>query len=203
MGRMMETFASPPKLKMLRHLWRSGAPHTGRELARAVGLDPKNASIVLRELTAGGLVSRRRAGRAYLYSLNSANYVVSDILSRLFESERSWLQVLATEIREVAGRHVDAIVLYGSLARRQAGPGSDIDFLVVVRSQADPAVILERINSHRLRLEERYGRPVSVLVMRRSALRQKAQAGDRFVLDVLAQGQVVAGKPLSELVAHG
>jgi predicted nucleotidyltransferase len=199
---MIETFASAPKLKVLRHLWRGGGAHTGRELARAVGLDPKNASIILRELTADGLVVRRRAGRAYLYSLNSGNYVVSEILSRIFESERNWLQAFAAEIREVAGRHVEAIVLYGSLARKQAGPGSDVDFLIVVRSQANPAVILERINSHRLTLEEKYGRSLSVFVMTRSALRQKAQAGDRFVLDVLAQGQVVAGKPLSELVAH-
>lgn len=199
---MIETFTSAPKLRVLRHLWRSGGPHTGRELARAVELDPKNASILLRELTADGLVSRRRAGRAYLYSLNSDNYVVSEILSPMFESERGWLQALAKEIREAAGHHVDAVVLYGSLARERAGSGSDIDFLVVVRSQADPAVILDRINGHRLRLEERYGRTLSVLVMRRSALRQKVQAGDRFVVDVLTQGQVVAGKPLSELVAH-
>lgn len=199
---MIETFTSAPKLKVLRHLWRTGGAHTGRELARAIGLDPKNASIVLRELTADGLVSRRRAGRAYLYSLNSSSYMVSDILSRMFEGERGWLQALAAEIREVAGRHVEAVVLYGSLARKQAGPGSDIDFLVVVRSQADPAVTLDRINSQRLRLEERYGRALSVLVMTRSALRQKTQAGDQFVLDVLAQGHVVAGKSLSELVAH-
>ena len=200
---MIEIIASLPKLRLLRHLWSSGAPHTGRELARAVGLDPKNASIALRELTASGLVHRRSAGRAFLYSLNSDNYVVSEILRRIFESERNWLQALATEVREVAGRHVDSIVLYGSLAREQARPDSDIDFLVIVRSQVDPAVILERINSHRLRLEERYGYPLSVLVMTRSALREKAQAGDRLVLDILAQGQVVAGKPLSELVAHG
>lgn len=200
---MIETFASVSKLKMLRHLWRSGSPHTGRELARAVGLDPKNASIALIELTASGLVYRRRAGRAYLYSLNSDNYVVSEILKRGFESERNWLQALATEIREVAGRHVETIVLYGSLARERARPESDIDLLVIIRSQVDPAVVLDRINSHRLRLEERYGHPLSVLVMTRAALRQKAQAGDRFVLDILAQGQVVAGKPLSELVVHG
>ena len=119
---MIEIIASLPKLRLLRHLWSSGAPHTGRELARAVGLDPKNASIALRELTASGLVHRRSAGRAFLYSLNSDNYVVSEILRRIFESERNWLQALATEVREVAGRHVDSIVLYGSLAREQARP---------------------------------------------------------------------------------
>ncbi len=200
---MIEIIASLSKLRLLRHVWSSGTPHTGRELARAVGLDPKNASIALRELTTSGLVHRRKAGRAYLYSLNSDSYVVSEIVRRIFESERDWLQALATEVREVAGRHVETIVLYGSLAREQAGSESDIDFLVIVRSQVDPAVILERINSHRLRLEERYGYPLSVLVMTRSGLRQKAQAGDRFVLDILAEGQVVAGKSLSELVAHG
>lgn len=200
---MIEVLASAQKLKVLRYLWRSGGSHTGRELARAVGLDPKNASMVLRDLAGGGLVSRRRAGRAYLYSLNSDNYIVSEILSRVFERERNWLQALAAEIREIGGRHVDAVVLYGSLARAQDRPGSDIDFLIVVRSPADPDVILDRINSHRLRLEERYGRPLSILAMTRSALRRRAQVGDRFVVDVLAQGQVVAGKPLSELVAHG
>ena len=200
---MIKIVASVPKLRLLRHLWSSGAPHTGRELARAVGLDPKSASIALRELAASGVVYRRRAGRAYLYSLNTDNYVVSEILRRIFEGEQNWLQALAAEIREAAGRHVEAIVLYGSAARGQARPESDIDLLVVTRSQVDPAVILERINSHRLRLEERYGYPLSILVMTRAELREKAQAGDRFVLDILEQGRVAAGKPLSGLVTHG
>lgn len=153
-------------------------------------------------LTESGLV-RRRAGRAYLYTLNTENYFVSEVLGRLFEGERNWLQALAAEVGEILGRDVETIVLYGSRARGQASVQSDVDLFLAVRSQTNPAVLEERLGAHRLRLESRYGVPLSFLVMPRSVLREKVRAGDRLVMDTVAQGQVLAGKPLSELVANG
>jgi predicted nucleotidyltransferase len=41
----------------------------------------------------------------------------------------------ADEIRRIAGRHgIENIRVFGSLARGEAGPGSDVDLLVSLRS---------------------------------------------------------------------
>lgn len=199
---MLDLIASPTKLRLLRCLWTSGAAHTGRELARAVGMDPKNAALALRDLTEGGLVVRRPAGRAYLYSFNVRNYLAGEV-GHLLEAERNWPQALAAEVRDAAGARAETVVLFGSRARGEAGMRSDIDLLIVIRSHSDPEAVKERLNSQRLRLEERYGHALSFLVMTRSGLRDKVREGDRLALDIVAQGQVLAGKPLSELMAYG
>lgn len=200
---MLDLVASPTKLRLLRFLRATGGTHTGRQLARAVGLDPKQAALALRELTERGLVERRQAGRAYLYSLNTQHYLIREVLGRALDRERDWLQAVAGDIREAAGARVETIVLYGSHVRGETDVRSDVDLLVVVESHADPAVVLERLNSHRLRIEQRYGHRFSFLVMTRRDLRDRVKDGDRLALDIVAEGKVLAGKPLADLVAHG
>ena len=50
------------------------------------------------------------------------------------------------------------------------------------------------------RLTERFGLPVSVIGMRPPEFRKKGREGEEFVLNVMADGKVLAGKPLEEVV---
>lgn len=200
---MLDLVASPTKLRLLRFLRTSGGAHTGRQIARAVGMDPKSAALALRELTEAGLVVRRQAGRAYMHSLNTEHYLISDVLGRVLDSERDWLQAVAADVREAAGAQVETIVLYGSHARGEAGSRSDVDLLIVVESRTKPEGVTERLNGHRLKIEQRYGHRLSFLVMTRRDLRDKVKKGDRLVLDIMAQGRVLTGKSLTDLMGHG
>jgi len=82
-----------------------------------------------------GIVLRRRAGQAILYRLNREH--VSAEAIELLVGARSqliaWLEE-AIGAWQVAPR---CAALFGSAARRQAGPDSDLDLLVIRPSTAD------------------------------------------------------------------
>jgi predicted transcriptional regulator len=102
---------------------------TGRAIARESGASHGGVQRALEHLVAEGIVTRARAGRAFLYSLNRDH-----LAARWIEGLASLRLELIARLRErVAEWEVpaDAVVLFGSAARNEAGRGSDIDLLVI------------------------------------------------------------------------
>jgi hypothetical protein len=118
-------------------LARAEAEMTGRELQRVIGHGShqgiRNAADRLAEQ---GVVSRRAAGNANLYQLNRDHVAAS------------WIEGLASLPAQVLDRLRDAIngweqrpvlvMLFGSVARGEATPESDLDLLVVRPADCDP-----------------------------------------------------------------
>ncbi len=102
---------------------------TGRAIERASGGSHGGVQRALEHLVAEGIVTRERAGRAYLYRLNRDH-----LAARWIEGLASLRLELIERLREtVAGWELAAaaVVLFGSVARGEAGRVSDIDLLVV------------------------------------------------------------------------
>jgi predicted nucleotidyltransferase len=79
------------------------------------------------------------------------------------------------------------VVLFGSAARGEAGPDSDLDLLVVMDDDA-PA---ERLGWRALWEARRgYSGPVDLVASRESALRERAKAIGSFAHTILAEGTV-------------
>jgi len=200
---MLELVASAPRLRLLRYLSAHEGPFTGRELARSARLDPKNASLALRQLVDAGVIQRRRAGRAYLYSLDRDSYLAHEVLLPAFSKERDWQKALGSEVKATAGRGVESVILYGSWARGQAGPRSDIDLIVVVGAKRRKAAVESRLSDRRARFVGRFGYPPSFLVLSRLEFRNRLRRRDPLIMEIVEQGRVLAGKAISDLVAHG
>ncbi len=199
---MLEIVASGPRLRLLRYLSAHDGPFTGRQLARAVRLDPKSASVALRHLLGSGVVQRRRAGRAYLYSLDQESYLAHEVLLPAFLKERNWQKTLGTEVQDLIGAGVASIILYGSWARGQAGPRSDIDLLIVTNGRRSKAAIEDRLTSHRTHFMARFRHVPSFLILSRDEFRTRLRRGNPLVREIVEQGQVLTGKAISELAAH-
>ncbi len=98
-----DLFHSPGQIGVLRVLFRSGTPLTGRQVQRLSGLANLSTMRALKRLADLGVVSCRRAGRAYQYELRRSHWAVENLISPLFENEGKGLD-LAVEIRPI-GRH--------------------------------------------------------------------------------------------------
>lgn len=121
---------------------------TGRELQRVIGHGShqgiRNAADRLAEQ---GVVARRSVGNANLYQLNRDHVAAS------------WIEGLASLPAQVLDRLRDAIrrwehpptlvVLFGSVARGEATPESDLDLLVVrpTNCEADEPVWQEQLSN--------------------------------------------------------
>lgn len=110
-------------------LARADRPLTGRAIARESGASHGGVQRALRHLVAEGIVTQERAGRAFLYRLNrdhlAAPWIEGLASLRLELIERLRQTIAAWQVP------ADAVVLFGSAARNEAGQRSDIDLLVI------------------------------------------------------------------------
>ncbi len=86
--------------------------------------------------------------------------------------------------------NVVAVVLFGSLARGTATPGSDADLLVVLR--ADERRMLDRIPEFTKPFESP-GLSVQALPWTEAELQHRRERDDPFAREVLETGVVLAG----------
>lgn len=61
-----------------------------------------------------------------------------EALKRLAPVERKWVEDFRRQVRELLGERLADLRLFGSKARGDSGPGSDIDVLVLIHD-LDPA----------------------------------------------------------------
>lgn len=135
---------TPGQVRVLRVLTlESGREHCVRELARRARVSSPQAEVALRRFENVGLAVWRVEGRSHLWRLNSAHVLVPSV-ERLFGDERGSVESLLQEIRTALRRPgVVRASVFGSVARGDAGPNSDLDLYVEVD---DPGTA-ERVRS--------------------------------------------------------
>jgi DNA-binding transcriptional ArsR family regulator len=194
LGRPLDaTFRSPSDVRVLRALWGlpAGLGVSGREVARRAGISHPAASHALDRLGELGLVITRRALRVDYFHLN-AEHVLIRPLELLFEEEAGLRDALVSTIRDELARpptRVSAAFLFGSVARGDGGPSSDVDLAVVC-----PAEDAERVQHDTSELahlvRRRFGARVNAIIGSPSLerLRDPAQPGHQLWDRVAAEG---------------
>lgn len=129
---------SAGNVRVLRALASGESPQSAPQLARLTGLTPQGARLVLTTLAGQQLVKVHGSGRAQLYALNQSHPFAGALAALFQEEERRWERLLAA-VRETLGRRgtaVRAAWLYGSVARGEDTPRSDLDLALLVSTQA-------------------------------------------------------------------
>jgi predicted nucleotidyltransferase len=128
---------SAGNVRVLRALASGESPQSAPQLAQLTGLTPQGARLVLTTLAGQQLVKVHGSGRAQLYALNQSHPFASALVALFQEEQQRWEQLL-TAIRETLGqrgRGVRAAWLYGSVARGEDTPRSDLDIALLVGTQ--------------------------------------------------------------------
>jgi len=84
------------------------------------------------------------------------------------------------------------VILFGSAARGEAGPDSDIDLLVVLDDDV-PAEMVTLKAGHRARLP--YRQPADVIPCRESTFRRKSRIAGTLAYEAASAGVVVYERP--------
>jgi|GEM_PF-708052 len=157
-------FGSPVRTKVFALFLRFPTkPFSGREVARLCGLSSMAAWHAIKAFEAEGLVHRARVGSSDVLTLNPKHFLVkkSGFLANLDglafgELTKVLLDSLPTD-------RVVRMYLYGSVARKEERPTSDIDVLVIVRRAKDKELVVEWSGRAALKVVDLFGNALSVV----------------------------------------
>lgn len=169
---------------------------TGNQLARLSGRSYAQVSFVVRRLTDEGIVSAEQHGSTYSYRLNRAHVLAPGLLNILSAPSR-----IEDEIKEfVEGWEFppETLALFGSAARREATPESDVDIFVVRPDEvdSDDAAWRAQIGDLERMVEERSGNRVQLFEIDCSALAEAVDTDQPLIESLRTESRVLVGEDL-------
>ncbi|MBI2077083.1 MAG: nucleotidyltransferase domain-containing protein [Euryarchaeota archaeon] len=175
---MEDLLRGQTSIRVLKTLLRHPArDFTGRELAREANANPSESLRVLDRLRLHGVVQRRTVGRAHLWEVNRKHWMVGPLKQLLAVDDgalRSLQAVIADQFRQLPG--IRRIVLFGSVARGDERPNSDIDLLVIVDSVGRKGAIEGTMRLLRERIDRTFTNPLREVIYSRPEYDRKRQS---------------------------
>lgn len=196
---------STAKVRLLRAVLPLAGAVSGREARELAGVRSQSgAQQALMQLAQLGILHEERIRGARLYRVNREHHLVPAIRA-LFEAEQS----RAGAVRDVVRQQLESkdllvrvhfVVLFGSVARGDARPDSDVDLLVVTDSARYTARVSDALHEAAERAERTLGVRLSPLVMALPRLRERYRAGDPLLHNIETEGRVLLGSSLRDMV---
>ncbi len=168
-------------------------------VARLADVSPAQASRVLPVLVELGLVERREVPPSSLFCLNRKHVAATAIVD-LARSRDSVLERIGVVARELTVPPT-SVVIFGSLARREADRESDIDALIVRPDGVDPddESWLAGVEHWRSAVRMITGNPVEVIEVGQADVSEKLAGQQSLWESIGRDGVVVHGATLDEL----
>ncbi|MDQ2812860.1 MAG: nucleotidyltransferase domain-containing protein [Actinomycetota bacterium] len=129
-----------------------------------------------------GVIHTEIIGRAVVHAINEDHYTVGPLRSLLDP-----IAALAKTAAQIAGEDVEAVIVFGSVARGEAKEGSDIDLAVIAQSGWDGRIDLEDA------VRKRLGNDCDVLVFTAKDFTNLAAAHEPVVDEILVDGIPLIG----------
>lgn len=135
---LTQVLGTEANVRLLRELSLHGGQLSAPSLVSRTALAKGSVRTGLNVLLEFGVIAVIGSGHAQLYSLR-ANYPLRATIEALFEAEHSRFDAIVHAIRHAASGCTPsplAVYVYGSVARGQDRPDSDLDILVVADNEA-------------------------------------------------------------------
>ena len=180
-------FAARSHVAVLRVLLNTAQGLTGREIARQARMNHQACLQSLTRLEKLGLVRRQRGGSTHLFAMNREHELLAKGILPLLRVERDF----GRQITRMLKRDFEDVVLaggiFGSVARREESPESDLDVCLIVASAADREVAHARVSESAPTLWRRFGVRIAPVVLTRAELKRRFAKKDPLVESMFAE----------------
>lgn len=162
--------------------FRSGALFSVRSLAKSADIGVSTSKRCVDYLLKQGFLNKSVVGRTHQLSLND------DFVVRSAKRTASLIEIRSSGILEEIGtlyHDVVSVVLFGSVAKGSDSADSDIDLLIICRSNC---------KKNSFKSEKKLGRELSVMFTSYSDWRKKAKSDKAFYDEVIIHGVALYGE---------
>lgn len=163
-------------------LLRTGAPLTGRRIHSLIeGHSLGAVQQALRDLERIGVITTESIGRAGVHRINEDHEAVAPL-----RSLASPIEMLTRVVRQSTS-DVEAVIVFGSVARGEAHAVSDIDLVVIAPDAWDGRADLQQ------QVHERLGNDCDVLQLTREDFARPPEDREPIVAEILRDGLALVG----------
>jgi predicted nucleotidyltransferase len=187
-----DVFGTRSRVAVLRVLANVEVPLSIRQVAVKAGISHVAALEALNSLAELGVVASSIAGRSHIHWLERRNLVTRDVVLPTFRAEARSGDTLLAELRTFIPDGFVSAVLFGSYARGDMRPGSDIDVLVVGADRAALDAFLDALSARAAEARAVFGATVSVLGYTLEQVNALRGSGS-FIDGVVEDGIVIYG----------
>lgn len=187
--------------RVLGALARVSGELTLRALAEVAGVSAPQASRVLRRLVDLGVVERRDVPPAALFRL-AADNLAARFVADLADVRPRFLEQLRDAVKAIEPPPVN-VTVFGSVARGEAGPESDVDVLVVrpTGTSEDDDAWSDSLDRYLDEARRSSGNRVEVLEVAEDEISALLASRRRVWQDIRRDGVHIWGTPVDELGA--
>ena len=194
---------SRSKIAVLRVLRGVRIPLNASQIAARTGLTSPVVTSVLRTLAAMGVVRSSSAGRANVHLLEHDNILVTQLLDPLFTAEERLADAVLEDLLRVFGDIAESVVLFGSFARGDHEPESDVDVVLVARDPSAKEVVERAADSYGLEFRTRFGATLSPIVYESGEAAALRESAPGLFESLRRDAIVVSGSRPSEWAKRG
>lgn len=193
-------------VRILRELTLHGHPLSASDLAERTSLSKPSVGEALARLVRLNAVETVGTGRYVQYRLRDSHFLAQP-LQDLFRREEGRRKRVFEALREMAERaepSPKAVWVYGSIARGEDRPGSDLDLVVVAPTSGDRQTLGDVVRDALADLEDRWDLPpCSVVVVTEREVREGVDAEEEFFLRLRDDAVPVFGQLPFETMTRG
>jgi predicted nucleotidyltransferase len=191
----------PNRAKVLHRLSLLADGASGRAIHSLAGVKSlATTQRTLEQLVDIGLVDARPVGAANVYTLNR-EHVLWPPIEQLLAAPAIAEQRIGELLAATAGDDVAAALLYGSFARRDAGPESDIDIFIVWRHDIDEAIASSLLDDIRERIQRMTGNSAQIIAVTAAELGGLVERNDPLIDSLRRDARpLTSGETVRELL---
>ena len=172
---------------------------SGRELAKLAGVSQFKIRGVLDHLTHHGFLKKRIVGRSHLYDLNRRHFLIEKITPLLEVEENFFSLVGSWTLNRLSPRPL-SVILFGSVAREEERPDSDVDLLLVFKKIDSEEKLLDKIQDRLSDSLEYFGNRFAPVLATTKDFQKAIKGRDPLFLGILKEGLVIAGATMNEVL---
>lgn len=187
------------KINILRHLALYKKEAATRELARETKIAPPNILKLLKELEAENILISKKIGNSISYSLNHSNLMVKKIILPMFNYENNLMNNLGSYLATNLKMPIVSIILFGSRARGEEKPKSDIDLMFIVK-KGDEDKCEKKIMDLNPKISATFGASITSIIYSTTKFSFKAKNKEPLVKNIIKEGKIIYGKYISDFI---
>lgn len=202
-GILERLLGDPIKIRTYRLLVRHPEGLTGRGIAALIQTSPFKINQVLRQLVEEGVVESSAVGKAHLYRFHRGHVLVDEFIHHVLGFEDRIFADLGKKIMAFLSPKPLSVILYGSVARGDEDPTSDLDLYLVYPNEIKAAGnMAEMFHALSEKIGRTYGNPVSLRRAYVSEFQHRSRERDPLTRNIVKEGKVLFGLPITELLDY-